>query len=173
MVINVFEGTALAAAAWNQPEEAARLLGAAEALTDQSGARTMIATDRAARQRALEAVQASLGGARFRAAWSDGRQLTMNRAIADVQAIVPLEAAADQARAQSAIKLSPREEDVLGLLVTGISDREMADALFLGVRTVEVHVSRIRAKLGVRTRTAAVAAALAAGLVNPAPPPSD
>jgi DNA-binding NarL/FixJ family response regulator len=46
----------------------------------------------------------------------------------------------------------------------------IAAALFLSVRTVENHGARIFAKLGVRTRTAAAAAA---GHVAPAPPPQD
>jgi DNA-binding NarL/FixJ family response regulator len=64
--------------------------------------------------------------------------------------------------------LSPREE-VLRLLVAGETDRAIAEALFLSVRTVEGHVARICGKLGVRTRTAAAAAAIAEGLVASAP----
>jgi DNA-binding NarL/FixJ family response regulator len=53
--------------------------------------------------------------------------------------------------------------EVLRLLVAGQSDREISDALFLSVRTVEAHVGRILMKLGVRSRTAAVSAAISAG----------
>ena len=59
--------------------------------------------------------------------------------------------------------------DILRLLATGLPDRAIAEALFLSVRTVEAHVARILAKLGVHTRTAAVAAALADGLAEPRP----
>jgi DNA-binding NarL/FixJ family response regulator len=62
--------------------------------------------------------------------------------------------------------LSPREREVLVLLVAGQTDPEIAEALFVSVRTVESHVAHIFAKLGVRTRTAAATAALAVGLVD-------
>ena len=52
-------------------------------------------------------------------------------------------------------------------LALGQTDRAIAAALFVSVRTVEGHVARILAKLGVRTRTAAARAAIAAGLVAP------
>ncbi len=46
--------------------------------------------------------------------------------------------------------LSPREREVLRLLVDGRSNAEIADALFIGVRTARAHVANILAKLGVR-----------------------
>ncbi len=61
---------------------------------------------------------------------------------------------------------------MLALLAAGRTDREIAGALFVSVRTVEHHVARILAKLGVRTRTAAATAAIASGLVNPTDPRS-
>jgi len=79
----------------------------------------------------------------------------------------PPATAAAGALDRAAVKLSAREHEVLRLLVVGKPDREIAEALFLSVRTVERHVARIFAKLGVRTRTAAVSAAIAAGLVAP------
>lgn len=61
--------------------------------------------------------------------------------------------------------LSPREREVLRLLVDGHSSREIADALFISPRTASTHVSNILAKLGVTNRTAAVAHALRHGLI--------
>ena len=61
---------------------------------------------------------------------------------------------------------------MLRLLVAGRTDREIAEALFIGRRTAEGHVANIFAKLEVNSRTAAATAALAAGLVAPAPGPS-
>ncbi len=47
-----------------------------------------------------------------------------------------------------------------------MTDPQIADTLFISVRTVENHVAHILAKLGVHTRTAAASAAIAAGLVT-------
>jgi DNA-binding CsgD family transcriptional regulator len=48
--------------------------------------------------------------------------------------------------------LTARELDVAMLAITGASNREIADALVISVRTVEVHLGRAFAKLDVRTR---------------------
>ncbi|MGH2616417.1 MAG: response regulator transcription factor, partial [Thermomicrobiales bacterium] len=56
--------------------------------------------------------------------------------------------------------LTARERDVLRLLVTGMTDKEIAAALKLGRRTVSSHVEAIRAKLGATSRTAAAAIAV-------------
>jgi DNA-binding NarL/FixJ family response regulator len=45
--------------------------------------------------------------------------------------------------------LSPREREVLGLLAAGLSSRQIAARLRLGVRTVETHRLRLRRKLGI------------------------
>ena len=63
--------------------------------------------------------------------------------------------------------LSPREADVLRLLVEGRTNKEIAAALFLGLRTVESHVSSVLGKLGATSRTQAVAHALRHRLVPP------
>lgn len=51
--------------------------------------------------------------------------------------------------------LSRRERDVLALLVTGATNREIAAELFLGPDTVKKHASSLYRKLGVRNRTEA------------------
>lgn len=55
----------------------------------------------------------------------------------------------------AAYGLSPRELDVLRLMVEGKSDREIAAALYISHHTVMRHVSNILGKLGVESRTAA------------------
>lgn len=59
--------------------------------------------------------------------------------------------------------LSPREREVLDLLVEGRTVRQIADALFVAPTTVAFHVRQIYGKLHVHTRAAAVARALGRG----------
>ena len=60
----------------------------------------------------------------------------------------------------AASALSPRELEVLRLIVDGKTNAEIAAQLYLSERTVHRHVSNILTKLGVRTRTAAAIFAL-------------
>ncbi|WP_327400205.1 response regulator transcription factor [Streptomyces sp. NBC_01288] len=55
--------------------------------------------------------------------------------------------------------LSEREREILGQLARGLGNREIARALFISEATVKTHLGRIYGKLGVETRSGAVAAA--------------
>ena len=61
--------------------------------------------------------------------------------------------------------LTPREREVLRLVVAGRSNPEIAAALFLSRRTVTTHLTRIFAKLGVAGRAEAAVLAVRRGLV--------
>ena len=60
--------------------------------------------------------------------------------------------------------LTPRERQVLVLVAEGRTNREIGDSLFMAEKTASVHVSRILAKLDVRSRTEAAAVAHRLGL---------
>jgi DNA-binding NarL/FixJ family response regulator len=88
----------------------------------------------------------------------NGRALTLERAFTEALGagtLSPVDTAG----------LTPREMDVLRIIVHGNSNRSIAAALFLSERTVENHVTHILAKLGLESRTAAAAFALQRGLV--------
>lgn len=53
----------------------------------------------------------------------------------------------------SRLGVTPREADVLALVIEGCSNRDIADRLYLSVRTVEKHVESLLRKTGTRTRT--------------------
>ena len=63
--------------------------------------------------------------------------------------------------------LTPRECEVLGLLVDGLSQPEIAERLYLSPKTVGTHIQRIMGKMGVKSRTQAVAVAAREGLFDP------
>jgi DNA-binding CsgD family transcriptional regulator len=56
-------------------------------------------------------------------------------------------------RAASSTALTPTEERVAALVATGSTNREVADALFVSIHTVEANLKRIYRKLGIRSRT--------------------
>ena len=62
------------------------------------------------------------------------------------------------------VGLTPREVEVLRLLMAGKSNRQIAEALFISGKTVSVHVTNILAKLGVHSRLEAAARARELGL---------
>jgi DNA-binding NarL/FixJ family response regulator len=61
--------------------------------------------------------------------------------------------------------LSPREVEVLGLIASGASNRDVATRLFITEATVKTHLVHIYAKLEVKDRAAAVAVAYKSGLL--------
>ncbi|MGH3171646.1 MAG: LuxR C-terminal-related transcriptional regulator [Trebonia sp.] len=72
-------------------------------------------------------------------------------------------------------RLSERELDVVRLVAQGLSNTEIAAALYLSEATVKSHIARVLAKLGLRDRVQIAVYAYEHGIVRPgrgAPPPS-
>ncbi|TQV70944.1 response regulator transcription factor [Aliikangiella marina] len=62
--------------------------------------------------------------------------------------------------------LSPKEREVLGLMASGCSNKEISQALHKSEGTIKNHVSSVLAKLGVRDRTRAVLIAIEKGILK-------
>ena len=62
--------------------------------------------------------------------------------------------------------LTPREREVLALLGEGLSNRQLADRLFVAEKTVKTHVSAVLAKLGLADRTQAALFAVRHGVTG-------
>lgn len=62
--------------------------------------------------------------------------------------------------------LTARETEILALLVEGLTNKEIALRLVLSPRTIETHVVRVLGKLGVGSRSRAIAKAVRTGLVR-------
>ncbi len=69
-------------------------------------------------------------------------------------------------RRATASTLTEREEEVLGLVAQGLSNRQIGERLFISTKTVSVHVSNLLAKLGASGRAEAVSLAHQRGLLE-------
>jgi DNA-binding CsgD family transcriptional regulator len=111
------------------------------------------------------------------AAWAIARRLGSTWLVEEVESLAararlrlgdngagPPPAARDEAD-EDPFGLTPRERDVLALVAGGATNREIGEQLHMAEKTASVHVSRILAKLNVRSRTEAAAVAHRQGLV--------
>ncbi len=117
-----------------------------------------------ARLRLGVALAASGDRAGAEAAWREARQRASRLGARPLAALAAsLSAANRPADAASGETLSPRQQDVARHLAAGRTNKEIAARLGLSVRTVDMHVAHVLARLDCRTRTEAVVK-LAGGL---------
>jgi non-specific serine/threonine protein kinase len=136
-------------------ERATWLLGAADPLWELAGSRLSgDAVMEVFQQRAVEQVQAALGGTRFAAAWEEGAALPAEEiialAISGADTAAPARAPASGTLAAGA--LTGREHEVAALVADGLSSRVIAERLDISKRTVDAHLEHIFAKLGLSSR---------------------
>jgi DNA-binding CsgD family transcriptional regulator/anti-sigma regulatory factor (Ser/Thr protein kinase) len=107
---------------------------------------------------------AGLGGIiRFDTALRWGTTVTCTLPVR-APALVPETAAAEQIA-----QLRPREREVLELMVAGLRNREIAERLYIAVRTVKFHVSNILRKFGASSRAEVIVLAHNAGITAQQP----
>jgi non-specific serine/threonine protein kinase len=161
------EGIASALCVAGAPAQAARLLGAAQALREAIDF-PVPCNALASYGGLVRSVRDCLGDTTFREAWLAGLRLSGDEASAEasrsLSAFVHVDLQALATGALSRPALTPREHEVLKLVAAGHADREIAEALFISRRTASEHVGNILQKLGARSRTDAAALAVRIGL---------
>jgi two-component system, NarL family, response regulator len=88
------------------------------------------------------------------------------RAVHAGQRRIPAEVAARLAERMDRTELTSREMEVLGLIVKGKSNKEIAASLKIAEGTVKIHINNILSKLGVSDRTQAATFALQRGIIH-------
>jgi two-component system NarL family response regulator len=88
------------------------------------------------------------------------------RAVHAGQTYLPAAVAASLAAQMPRPELSAREVQVLGLIVSGMANKQIAYELGIAEHTVKNHVKSILSKLGVQDRTQAATAAIQRGIIH-------
>jgi predicted ATPase/DNA-binding CsgD family transcriptional regulator len=151
------------ASMWEMHGRAVQLFAAAETLRQGTGAKAP--AHGADHERALVALRTTLGEDGFAAAWAAGCALPAEKAINDALALkepAKPQALATRTRANA---LTRREREVAVLIARGLTNRQIAAALFVAERTADTHVEHILAKLGLHSRAQVAAWAVAQSLV--------
>jgi non-specific serine/threonine protein kinase len=137
--------------------DAARILSAAETLRASIGVQWQ-PVDRAEFERSRVALQARLDDETFASAWEAGKALTREGAVDTAMKLLDgmLGAGAAVGRRPRPSRfpggLTRREYQVVQQIARGLTNREIAEALSLSEKTIEMHVSHSLTKLDVRSR---------------------
>jgi DNA-binding CsgD family transcriptional regulator len=158
IIVQPLDSLAILAAEGDQPERAARLFGAAAHLHELLGTH-LDPMDQPRHEPAIAATRARLGDSGYEAAWASGRAMPLEQVVAETSRGHGTPAPGSVIDSAARFGLTRREREVLRLLATGQTDREIAETLFVSTRTVNAHVASILAKLGVATRRDATALA--------------
>jgi predicted ATPase/class 3 adenylate cyclase/DNA-binding CsgD family transcriptional regulator len=156
-VITCLQGLSRVASADGDDEPAVRLAAAASRMS-----RDLSLMDDAWASRfteeSLRRSQSKLGKRQSDDAWKLGWAMTMDQAI---------DYALGESKQDTAVDAGPlsrRQREVAMLVAAGLTNREIAERLFIAERSAEGHVERIRNKLGVRSRTEVATWAVEHGL---------
>jgi len=144
-------------------ERSTILFGAASSLRATVGS-VMDAVDRLAYENMISRLQSALGAETFAKAWAEGQAMTLVQAI-DYARIEPQEIEETSSKEKFG-GLTEREREVAVLIAQGKSNREIANAMTVGAKTVETYVTRILNKLGFNSRVQIATWAMEKGLTK-------
>jgi predicted ATPase/DNA-binding CsgD family transcriptional regulator len=147
--------------------QAARLLGSVDALHQVYGT-AMWYLDRLEYERCEQTLHSRLDEKTLMSAWDEGRLMNLDNAVE--YALSEPKISDDLSQKEQHGGLTPRELEVAILIAQGKTNRQIADALVVGLRTVETYVSRILNKLSYDSRVQIATWAIEQGLVPRLPP---
>ena len=168
MISESVAGVAALVAASGAFESAARLYGIVASLRRYIGTLTG-GWDPDDYERNVALVQDALSPDAFERCWSAGERLSFADGVAEAISVCATlgdtGAELDSIDPPAELAFTTRETEVLTMLAQGMSDRQIANALFLSPRTVGGYVTKLLTKLNLESRTAAAVFAVRHGLV--------
>jgi non-specific serine/threonine protein kinase len=165
--VTSLDGLRWVAASDGRFEREARLHGAAASLWEELGI-APVPYWQAQRDQSEAAARAGLGDAHYELCFEEGRSLGREEQVAlALEDALPSPPPAADGPPEGAFVLSARELEVARLVADGLSNPEVAAALFVSVATVKTHVSHILQKLALDSRVQ-----LATWVATNAPPPA-
>ena len=170
-ISETLEGYALISIGMRDYDRAARLLGAADAIRVEID-HPVPANDMAAMQAMLDVLRQDAPD--YEVAFEEGRHTDADDAISlALETSVPLDTSPRISTGDSETRatlerlgITDRELEVLQKLGSGEADKEIAERLYISVRTVQTHVQSLLSKFEVTSRSAAVAKAFRIGLLH-------
>jgi LuxR family maltose regulon positive regulatory protein len=148
-----------------EAEHAARMRRSAEASAQQAWALILLASIQARRGRLTRAEEALDAAGEMIGEMRNAGRLPVLAAEAAALLVQTTRRAEAGSLRES---LTPAELEILGLLATDLSQREIGAQLFLSVNTIKTHARNVYRKLGASSREDAVGRAAAAGLLDSA-----
>jgi two-component system, NarL family, response regulator DevR len=139
--------------------------------------RTLVLAERGDEDALLEAIEAGVDGYVIGAV-DEAHTLDAMRALPRGESVIPptmlgsllrrlIERRREATRAaEQLVRLTPREREVLALLVDGLDQEAISSVLFIAPDTTRTHVQRLLRKLGVHSRAEAIALIAQSGLAD-------
>jgi DNA-binding CsgD family transcriptional regulator len=146
-------------------QDAAKLFGHAESVRAPIGS-VIDPADRRDYDSLLSKLRAALGGNAFVALWEAGAAMALDEVIDCALHETESVRESTQAEKEKFGGLTGREREVAAWIAQGKSNREIAEAMTVGVKTVETYVTRILNKLGFDSRVRIATWAVEKGLAS-------